>query len=173
MRIAFRVGEADLDLDVVLAGGDPVVADVVMALADGPVRPEVGLLVDGAFVPPSWSVREAGLRDGSRVELATAAPPETTPPLVEVHVVGGLAGGVSEALGSGTHVVGRQHTAAVPLPAHTVSGRHAELQIGEDGSVTVADLGSTNGTRVDGQFVTEPSGVRADQVIQLGAVQPS
>src|SRR5438270_513616 len=173
MRIAFRVGEADLDLDVVLAGGDPVVADVVTALADGPVRPEVGLLVDGAFVPPSWSVREAGLRDGSSVELATAAPPEATAPLVEVHVVGGLAGGVSEARGPGTHVVGRHRAAGVGLPAHTVSSRHAELHVGEDGSVTVADLGSTNGTRVDGQFVTEACAVRADQIIQLGAVQLS
>ena len=154
MRIAFRLGEADLDLDVVLAGGDAVVADVVTALADGPVRPEVGLLVDGTFVPPSWPVADAGLRDGSRVELATAAPPEPTEPLVEVHVVGGLAGGAREALGPGIHVVGRQKAAGIVLAGHTVSGQHAELDVGNDGSVTVVDLGSTNGTRLDGRFVT-------------------
>src|SRR2546423_7264444 len=103
MRIAFRVGEADLDLDVALAGGDPIVADVVTALADGPVRPDVGLIVDGTFVPPSWTVRDAGLRDGSRVELATAAPPQPATPLVEVHVVGGVTSGTHHAFGPGTH----------------------------------------------------------------------
>ena len=173
MRIALRLGEAELDLELVLGGGDAVVADVVTALADGPVRPEVGLLVDGTFVPPSWSLADAGLRDGSQVELATSAPPERPAPLVEVNVVGGLAGGARNGLGPGTHVLGRHQSADVVLPVHTVSGHHAELDVGDDGTVTVVDVGSTNGTRLEGQFVTQPSPVRPDDIIQLGAIQLS
>ena len=40
MRIAFRLGEADLDLELSIAGADCTVADVATALADGPLRPD-------------------------------------------------------------------------------------------------------------------------------------
>ena len=45
MRIAFRLGEADLDLELAIASTDSTdstVADVASALADGPLPAEVG-----------------------------------------------------------------------------------------------------------------------------------
>ena len=46
--------------------------------------------------------------------------------------------------------VGRTEPADIIVAVPTVSGRHAMLRVG-DGGVTVTDLGSTNGTNVDGQ----------------------
>ena len=51
-------------------------------------------------------------------------------------------------------VLGRGNEADVRLPDTGVSRRHAELQL-EGHSVRIADLGSTNGTRVNGRRVDE------------------
>jgi len=47
--------------------------------------------------------------------------------------------------------LGRQEPADLIVPVPTVSARHALVRVEEDGSVTVTDLGSTNGTIIDGQ----------------------
>src|SRR5207302_3242018 len=100
MRITFLVGEAEIDVDVALRGTEQTVAEVVTALADGPVADGVGLLVDGRFVPPSATVTEAGLREGAMVELAgSARPAASRDALVELRVVGGLLGGQRHGLG--------------------------------------------------------------------------
>jgi S-DNA-T family DNA segregation ATPase FtsK/SpoIIIE len=171
MRIAFRLGEADLDLDLALAAGEATVADVATALADGPLRPDVGVLVDGAFAPPSWPVGDAGLREGSCVELATGPLAPSTPAHLELRVVGGLSGGERHELAPGTHVVGRQRSCGVLVSAASVSSRHAQLDVADDGGVTISDLDSTNGTRVDGAFVTTPRTLGPDDLVQLGAIQ--
>jgi len=49
--------------------------------------------------------------------------------------------------------LGRVQEADLVVPLPTVSARHAALRVGEDGSVTVMDLGSTNGTYVDGNEI--------------------
>src|SRR5947207_9930597 len=173
MRIAFRLGEADLDLELAIASTDSTVADVASALADGPLPAEVGLVVDGGFAPPSWPVSDAGLREGSRVDLATGPAPAPAPAPLELCVVGGLAGGERFSLGRGTHVIGRQRGCAVTVPANTVSSRHAQLDVADDGGVTISDLNSTNGTRVDGGFVTAPQRLTPHDLVQVGAVQLS
>lgn len=57
-------------------------------------------------------------------------------------------------LGSETVLIGRATEAAVRLSDTSVSRRHAEIRPQGDGWVVV-DLGSTNGTRVNGAVVTE------------------
>lgn len=47
-------------------------------------------------------------------------------------------------------VVGRQSGCDLQLPARAVSSRHAELEVRADGTVWVTDLGSKNGTLLDG-----------------------
>jgi transcriptional regulator with PAS, ATPase and Fis domain len=51
-------------------------------------------------------------------------------------------------------VLGRDASADIPLPVTAVSRRHAEIQF-QKGAFYVRDLGSTNGTLVDGQRVEE------------------
>ena len=55
-------------------------------------------------------------------------------------------------------VVGREKPADVSLGIGTVSAQHAKFEAGEDGEVYVTDMGSSNGTDVDGRPV--PRGYR-------------
>ena len=52
--------------------------------------------------------------------------------------------------------VGRAHDVDVPLRAARVSRHHAEIAPRPEGGHRVRDLGSTNGTQVDGRPVAEP-----------------
>lgn len=78
-----------------------------------------------------------------------------------LHLEGTVDGqAVSVALGPGRHVVGRARECAVCLPNPSVSRRHAEIVIDAGGAV-VRDLGSRNGTRVNGAAVALPSPLAA------------
>jgi len=57
-------------------------------------------------------------------------------------------------LGTGTVTIGRANECEVRLADTSVSRRHAEVRATGDGW-SVADLGSTNGTKVNGAIVTE------------------
>jgi hypothetical protein len=64
-------------------------------------------------------------------------------------------------------VFGRATTADVPVNDLRVSRMHARIQFGE--RVTVADLGSANGTRVGGAFVGKvPVDLALGDVVQIG-----
>jgi len=64
---------------------------------------------------------------------------------------------------SKTLVVGRAVTSDVPIYDPTVSRRHAELSI-RDGGVHVLDLGSANGTFVNGTRITDTTAAEGDIV---------
>ncbi len=66
--------------------------------------------------------------------------------------------------------IGRSSRSAVHLPDPTVSKEHAEL-IRQGGGWSVRDLGSRNGTRVNGVEVREPTALREGDVIEVGSVQ--
>lgn len=72
----------------------------------------------------------------------------------ELRVVGGPdAGGVHRLHGRQIRV-GRSSEADVPLDDPDVSRLHLALHLGPDGTVTVRDLGSTNGSTLDGRLLT-------------------
>lgn len=56
-------------------------------------------------------------------------------------------------LPEGEAVVGRSRTCAVHIPESTVSRQHAKLLVGTGGKVLVRDLGSSNGTFVNGDKI--------------------
>ena len=68
----------------------------------------------------------------------------------------------------GVNTVGRENSDILLLDG-TVSRRHAEVKV-EDGSVTVTDLGSTNGTQVDGVRLGPnlPTPVTPGTVVRFG-----
>lgn len=58
-------------------------------------------------------------------------------------------------LAQGAFEVGREpETAEICLPIPTVSGRHALLRFDEQNILSVTDLGSTNGTYINGKELT-------------------
>ncbi|WTG93683.1 FtsK/SpoIIIE domain-containing protein [Kitasatospora sp. NBC_01560] len=97
------------------------------------------------------------LLDGAVLSLnepdPTADDPDDGPAAAELRVVGGPdAGGVHRLHGREIRV-GRSGEAHVPLDDPDVSRLHLALHLGADGQVTVRDLGSTNGTTLDGRIV--------------------
>lgn len=67
-------------------------------------------------------------------------------------------------------VLGRGSEADIRINDPGVSRRHAEVVLGADQSVSVVDLGSTNGTYVDGQRVTR-SPLYDGAVLRVGATE--
>jgi FHA domain/DUF1707 SHOCT-like domain len=69
----------------------------------------------------------------------------------------------------GRFTIGREWECDMTLADHTVSRWHASLQWHGDGWL-LHDLGSTNGTRLNGWRVTNPSRVASGDLVQFGAV---
>ncbi len=67
-------------------------------------------------------------------------------------------------------VIGRHPQCTIRLDDSFVSTEHARLTW-DKGRWWISDLGSTNGTRVNGQPVTAPTGLRYGDVIELGDVR--
>ncbi len=71
--------------------------------------------------------------------------------------------------GSGTSfTIGRTQDCDLRIADLSVSRRHAQLDRGDDGWL-LSDLGSHNGTRVNGWLVREPVPVRPGDVLQFGS----
>ncbi|WP_037675302.1 FHA domain-containing protein [Streptomyces griseus] len=116
---------------------------------------------------------EPPLVDGAVLSLGAPADPEPHPEVddapAQLHVVAGPdAGGVHLLHGGQIHV-GRSADADVPLDDPDVSRLHCAVTLSPDGSVTVADLGSTNGTTLEGIRVgTRPVRLAAGALLRIG-----
>jgi len=63
--------------------------------------------------------------------------------------------------------IGRRPYNAVVMDDPTVSGEHAVLLM-KDGSVILEDLGSTNGTRLNGQVVDQRQALHNGDIVEIG-----
>lgn len=69
----------------------------------------------------------------------------------------------------GPVIVGRNPGADIVIAAGYVSGRHARFTLmGQN--LFVEDLGSTNGTTVNGRQISEPTSLRNKDVVTIGDV---
>ncbi|MFE9428055.1 FtsK/SpoIIIE domain-containing protein [Kitasatospora sp. NPDC006697] len=112
------------------------------------------------------------LLDGAVLSLGEPDPQDRGTPAgaaAELRVVGGPdAGGVHRLHGRQISV-GRSSEADVPLDDPDVSRMHLALRLAGDGSVTVHDLGSTNGTLLDGRpLAEEPQPLAPGALLRLG-----
>ncbi|WP_406508377.1 FtsK/SpoIIIE domain-containing protein [Streptomyces sp. NBC_00212] len=99
---------------------------------------------------------EPPLVDGAVLSLASPAedePAHDGPAPARLHVVAGPDAGGVHLLHGGRIGIGRATESDVPLDDPDVSRQHCEVTVGEDGRVSVADLNSTNGTRLDGREI--------------------
>ncbi|MCW7946389.1 hypothetical protein AAW14_31305 [Streptomyces hygroscopicus] len=99
---------------------------------------------------------EPPLLDGAVLTLGAPAEPGPEPDedAAQLHVVAGPDAGGVHLLHGGAIRIGRSADADVPLDDPDVSRLHCEITVAADGRVSVADLGSTNGTVLDGRRVT-------------------
>jgi DNA-binding winged helix-turn-helix (wHTH) protein len=81
-----------------------------------------------------------------------------------------ISGGQEWPLPSGDSTVGRGPDVQVRLEAPSVSRHHARVTIA-DGIATVEDLGSKNGTTVNGRSISGPKVLEDGDVVIFGAVQ--
>jgi DNA-binding winged helix-turn-helix (wHTH) protein len=72
-------------------------------------------------------------------------------------------------LSEGSNVVGRDRDCAVCVESSTVSRRHARIVV-TSGHATIEDLGSKNGTAVDGRTVTAPVVLEEGAQVRVGSV---
>ncbi|MGW4445089.1 FHA domain-containing protein [Streptomyces sp. NPDC004682] len=102
---------------------------------------------------------EPPLVDGAVLSLgapaATESDPEPDGAPTQLHVVAGPDAGGVHLLHGGRITVGRSADADVPLDDPDVSRLHCAVTVAADGRVSVTDLGSTNGTTLDGTRVTD------------------
>lgn len=116
---------------------------------------------------------EPPLIDGAVLSLGAPADPEPHPEVDEaparLHVVAGPDAGGVHLLHGGQVRVGRSADADVPLDDPDVSRLHCAVTLSPEGRVTVADLGSTNGTTLDGEQVrSRPVRLAPGALLRIG-----
>jgi DNA-binding winged helix-turn-helix (wHTH) protein len=72
-------------------------------------------------------------------------------------------------LAEGSNLVGRDRDCAVRVSSASVSRRHARIVV-TSGEATVEDLGSKNGTHVNGLRVTQPVALKESDRIRFGSI---
>jgi DNA-binding winged helix-turn-helix (wHTH) protein len=73
------------------------------------------------------------------------------------------------ALLPGENIIGREHSAVVWVNEESVSRRHARIVVSEDGA-WLEDLGSKNGTFLQGRAVTQPTRLEDGEEFTVGEV---
>ena len=121
--------------------------------------------IDGHRIDRDVAIADSGLLDGSTLE--TAKQLNTSNDLTSSSFQLVFADGTTKKLKPGTTVLGRSK-ADVNLDDPEVSRRHAAISV--DGKhCVIADLGSRNGTRVDGSPLTEETILTHGSAIQIGS----
>ncbi|MGW1620876.1 FtsK/SpoIIIE domain-containing protein [Streptomyces sp. NPDC002172] len=164
MRIVCAEGDRERELELRLGRPDALVEDLMAAVG----LPGGGVDIDGRVVPPQTVLSESGLVHGSRVSPSGGHTPALFKPVAVLRLVGGLEAGCGVALAMGRTVVGRGAEADVRVVATGVSRLHSAFDVLPDGQVTVTDLGSVNGTDVNGIRIHHAVRVAPDDLVSLG-----
>jgi DNA-binding winged helix-turn-helix (wHTH) protein len=131
-----------------------LVAEIRAALGDAPraaryIRtvPRYGYAFHGDARPSSTATISSATRSGPRLISSRGEWP----------------------LSEGPNVVGRDRDCAIRIDSVELSRRHAQVVM-KDGVATVEDVGSKNGTHVNGLTVSEPVALKAGDQIEVGSV---
>jgi pSer/pThr/pTyr-binding forkhead associated (FHA) protein len=95
----------------------------------------------------------------------SATPPKSNPAVVSI-----LWNGQRMPLSDGHYIAGRGAECSLIIDAETVSRRHARITV-QPGAVTVEDLGSTNGVRVNGKRISAPTRLTDGSEVALGSAK--
>lgn len=164
---------------LVTAPAGTALAAVASSLAAAVTGPE-GSQGGGAVVlyagrdrldPQRCSLGEPPLVDGAVLSLQLPGEDEAADDAVpaRLHVIAGPDAGGVHLLHGGQIRIGRSTDADVPLDDPDVSRLHCAVTVSEDGRVSVADLGSTNGTSLDGTEIDgRPVRLAPGALLRLG-----
>ncbi|MFD7407235.1 FHA domain-containing protein [Streptomyces sp. NPDC059866] len=150
---------------LVTAPAGTALSAVASALASA-VSGDGGAPLSGAVVlyagaerldPQRCTLGEPPLLDGAVLSVGAPAEPEPHPEVddapARLDVIAGPDAGGVHLLHGGQVRIGRSADADVPLDDPDVSRLHCAVTLDAEGRISVADLGSTNGTTLDGTRV--------------------
>ena len=171
MRFVHRDAGVERDMELRLGRPDAVAADLATALGGygGAV------MIDGRLTPPATPLSGSGLVMGSEVSLTVLPDPDTgtmSDRGFVLRVIGGLDAGLSVPLMPGRYKLGRGEQADVRIDSPDLSRLHCEIDVTRDGLVRVRDLGSRNGTDLNGQRLTGPARVGPQDIVSAAGRVP-
>ena len=135
---------------------------------------DVCSLSEGDVIQVGSTTLEFSMR--SRSPLAASGPTIAPPPQLAAVVVSAgapavvLPGGIVKDLAPGNNLLGRDDGSVAGMRSdESASRRHAEICVGQ--GVVLRDLGSTNGTFLNGQRISGEASLKDGDVIQVGRTQ--
>ena len=106
-------------------------------------------------------------RPDAQATVSVPAGPKTATP--RIRVTSGASAGQAFGLHPGEQIIGREEGSEIRLEDSTVSHNHAVLRVhGEQ--VTIEDLRSTNGTKVNGVIIERQTSLTPADQIDVGGV---
>ncbi|MGH3665219.1 MAG: FtsK/SpoIIIE domain-containing protein, partial [Egibacteraceae bacterium] len=169
MQVVVRHAGRVREIDLVVEGPDACVADLVGAVT-GSAETGAGVALEGRFFGPDAGLDEIGLHEGALIDVTVAAPRPSPPPAgPALAVIGGPVSGALHSLPDDEVLIGRTLDCGVTIPDPTISAQHVRLRHLEDGSWEATDLGSHNGTWIDGSAAIGPTRVGTGSLLRLGA----
>jgi hypothetical protein len=147
-------------------------------------RPAIGFETDDALALGEFGIQTRTVRDAGQGRAVQADHGHTSvystadrvqQPLAEERAARAgravlVAEGKRHAIAAAGAVIGRSRDCDVVLADSNVSRRHAEIRPAPQGRWTIADLGSTNGVRVNGREARDGVALGAGDHIALGTV---
>lgn len=128
------------------------------------------LAIDHVPYDSEVKLSEIGIANGSVVSMAEALQPEETDRRFWVGVVNGPGTGSLVTADPGATVsIGRGPGNDLAIDNTTVSQRHARIHFDDAGGIELEDLGSHNGTWVDGRSLTSRTSIEVGQLVRLGS----
>jgi DNA segregation ATPase FtsK/SpoIIIE, S-DNA-T family len=171
VRFVYRDATAEHELGMRLGHPDAKVGDLAAALGS-----TAGVCIDGRATDPDTILTESGLVMGSVVTPAddssrrTTTPTAEQPPVAMLRVVGGVGAGLSVPLRPGRTRLGRGGEADVQIECSAASRLHCQFDVHDDGRVDVTDLGSSNGTDLNGARLTGTARVGPEDQISVAGL---
>ena len=159
------------DVELRVSDEESTVGDLLRALGDADGA--TGVVLDGRFCHLDLALNEIGIYEGARVWVADG--PGLVQPAsagaLELRIVAGLDAGRWLALGDDGATVGRDAACELVLGDEGVSRHHVRVTPSGGGlRARVADLGSINGTWVEGKRIEQESQLAPGEVLEAGDV---
>ncbi len=124
---------------------------------------------------PGESLLQAGVCFGDRLDLVQPGPVgkrlssgRRTGASLDLVVVGGPAAGQRFALTMGDHIVGRTADCGVRVEDPALSRQHFRIAVSNSGELTITDLGSANGTFLDGKELPGSTALPIGSIVEAG-----
>jgi S-DNA-T family DNA segregation ATPase FtsK/SpoIIIE len=173
MQVKLTVVDGQHDeLDIAVTGPPGTTLGELSNLIAGRLQAPGNRMItsNGRPLPNTALLGGPGLRSGCRIRVGTASERSTSSgSVLQARIVGGPDAGRTFSLNRGNYLIGRTGAGAdVEIDDPDVSRRHAELVVSLR-ALSIRDLGSTNGTTIDGSSINDqPIELSLGSLVKIG-----